>query len=87
MMAHSQPANQDTPSNVQDTFVVRMTRMGLGRGNHQGQQPRVLRKQAGHTSASDQCEITFKNVLLCRGYPHRPFAHHAAFMVKQDRAQ
>ncbi|SDX92271.1 hypothetical protein SAMN05444358_11636, partial [Ruegeria halocynthiae] len=31
------------------------------------------RKQAGHTSASDQCEITFKNVLLCRSYPHRPF--------------
>lgn len=60
MMEYSQPANQDTPSNVQDTIVVRMTRMGLGRGNHQGQQPRVLREQAGHTSASDQCEITSK---------------------------
>jgi hypothetical protein len=25
-------------------------------GNHQGQRPRAPRKQAGHTSASDQCQ-------------------------------
>ena len=74
MMEHSQPVSRDTPSNVRDNQLSENRFWDLVCGNHQGQRPRAPRKQAGHTSASDQCEITFENVLLCRSYPHRPFA-------------
>ena len=43
---------------MSSTHCCSISRLGLGRGNHQGQRLRVPRKQAGHTSASDQCEIT-----------------------------
>jgi len=69
MMEHSQPVSQETPSNVSG-FTCPQTGLGLGLRKpstarqgiaqqcpeREGQRPRAPRKQAGHTSASDQCQ-------------------------------
>jgi hypothetical protein len=92
MMEHSQPVSRETPSNVRD-ITCPQTGLGLGLRKpstarqgiakqcpeREGQRPSVPRKQAGHTSASDQCKMNFKYVLLCSSYPHRTFVHCAAF--------
>lgn len=46
------------------THCCSISRLGLGRGNHQGQRLRLPREQAGHTSASDQCKITQKSLAM-----------------------
>ncbi len=43
--------------------VVRIAVWDLVSGNHQGQQPRALRKQAGHTNASDRRSHQLKKYL------------------------
>ncbi len=43
--------------------VVRIAVWDLVSGNHQGQQPRALRKQAGHTTASDRRSYQLKKCL------------------------
>ncbi|MCV3274453.1 hypothetical protein, partial [Roseobacter sinensis] len=63
MMEHSQPASQDTLSNVRDTRLSEKPVWDLACGNHQGQRPRAPRKQAGHTSASDKCQSASKKRL------------------------
>ncbi|WP_227287954.1 IS110 family transposase [Boseongicola sp. H5] len=54
---------------------VREAVWDLVSGNHQGQQPRALRQQAGHTTASDRRSYQLKNVLLCRSHPHKTLNH------------
>ena len=63
MMEQCQPANQDTPSNVWDTMLSVLPFGDLVSGNHQGQQPRALRQQAGHTTASDKRSYQLKKCL------------------------
>ena len=51
------------PVECQGHFVVRKPVWDLVSGNHQGQQPRALRKQAGHTTASDKRSYQLKKCL------------------------
>ncbi|SHH82020.1 hypothetical protein SAMN05443551_3233 [Marivita hallyeonensis] len=72
-MAHSQPANQDTPSNVRDTVLS---------ANLYGTWPAETIRASGHmcrANRPDTCLLltsanAFKYVLLCRSNPHRTFA-------------
>ena len=43
--------------------VVRIAVWDLVSGNHQGQQPRALRQQAGHTTASERRSYQLKKYL------------------------
>ncbi len=51
--------------------VVRIADWDLVSGNHQGQQPRALRQQAGHTTASDRRSYQLKKCLAM----HEPSTH------------
>lgn len=51
------------PVECQGHIVVREAVWDSVSGNHQGQQPRALRKQAGHTTASDRRSYQLKKYL------------------------
>ena len=51
------------PVECQGHVVVREAVWDLVCGNHQGQQPCALRKQAGHTTASDKRSYQLKKCL------------------------
>jgi hypothetical protein len=51
------------PVECQGHLVVREAVWDLVSGNHQGQQPSALRKQAGHTTASDRRSYQLKKCL------------------------
>ena len=51
------------PVECQGHLVVCEAVWDLVRGNHQGQQPCALRKQAGHTTASDRRSYQLKKCL------------------------
>ncbi len=51
------------PVECQGHLVVREAVWDLVSGNHQGQQPYALRKQAGHTTASDRHSYQLKKCL------------------------
>ena len=57
-LAHSLGVTPSLPA-----VVVREAVWDLVNGNHQGQQPCALRKQAGHTTASDRRSYQLKKCL------------------------
>lgn len=66
------------PVECQGHIVVREPVWDLVSGNHQGQQPGALRKQAGHTTASDKRSYQLKKCLAMQEPSTQDFRSAAA---------
>ena len=83
MMEHRQPVSRDTPSNVRD-ILLSEKRFGTWFAETiraSGRARRVNRPDTRLLLTS--AKISFKYVLLCSGYPHRPLVHGAAFLLAE----
>ena len=72
------------PVECQGHVVVRKAVWDLVSGNHQGQQPCALRKQAGHTTASDKRSYQLEKCLAMQE-PSTQVIHRCKICLDPDR--